>query len=94
MPVTVVNFAAAMAIPQARSPLRQPDVLVGGLTVSRIGTVWLSRRGADTPYLTGIALPLSADGARLLDTQRAELARRRDGGEISDDATRGAAKYG
>jgi EmrB/QacA subfamily drug resistance transporter len=63
MPVTVVNFAAAMAIPKLTRRYRNATVLVGGLTISFIGLAWLSRLDADTPYLTGIALPMMLIGA-------------------------------
>jgi EmrB/QacA subfamily drug resistance transporter len=63
MPTTVVNFAAAMAIPKLTRRYGNPTVLVGGLTTSLIGMAWLSRLGADTPYLTGIALPMMLIGA-------------------------------
>jgi EmrB/QacA subfamily drug resistance transporter len=63
MPVTVVNFAAAMAIPTLTRRYGNPTVLVCGLTISVVGMVWLSRLDADTPYLTGIALPMMLIGA-------------------------------
>jgi MFS family permease len=62
-PVTVVNFAAAMAIPNLTRRYGNPTVLVGGLTISLIGMAWLGRLDADTPYLTGIALPMMLIGA-------------------------------
>ncbi|WP_198533077.1 MFS transporter [Carbonactinospora thermoautotrophica] len=33
-------------------------MVVAGLTVTLIGMAWLSRLSADSPYLTGIALPM------------------------------------
>jgi hypothetical protein len=58
LPVTLPNFAAAMAIPRLTRGYGNPTVLVGGLVVSLIGMAWLSRLGPDTSYLTGIALPM------------------------------------
>jgi EmrB/QacA subfamily drug resistance transporter len=58
LPVTLPNFAAAMAIPRLTRRYGNPTVLVGGLLVSVIGMAWLSRLGPDTAYLTGIALPM------------------------------------
>jgi predicted MFS family arabinose efflux permease len=58
LPVTLPNFAAAMAIPRLTQRFGNPTVLVGGLVISLVGMAWLSRLGPDTPYLTGIALPM------------------------------------
>jgi len=58
LPVTLPNFAAAMAIPRLTKRYGNPTVLVGGLLIAVIGMVWLSRLGPDTNYLTGIALPM------------------------------------
>lgn len=63
MPTTIVNFAAAMAIPTLTRRYGNPTVLVGGLAISVIGMAWLGRLGSDTPYLTGIALPMMLIGA-------------------------------
>jgi EmrB/QacA subfamily drug resistance transporter len=58
LPVTLPNFAAAMAIPHLTRRYGNPTVLIVGLFVSVIGMAWLSRLGPDTSYLTGIALPM------------------------------------
>src|SRR3954467_6688909 len=63
MPVTTVNFAAAMAIPKLTHRYGNASVLVCGLTISVVGMAWLSRLDADTPYLPGIALPMMLIGA-------------------------------
>jgi EmrB/QacA subfamily drug resistance transporter len=63
LPVTLVNFAAAMAIPRLTGRFGNPTVLVGGLTISVIGMAWLSRLTADSAYLTGVALPMVLIGA-------------------------------
>jgi len=62
LPVTLPNFAAALAIPRLTQRYGNPTVLVGGLLISLIGMVWLSRLGPDTPYWTGIALPMALIG--------------------------------
>src|SRR3954449_7947386 len=62
LPVTLPNFAAAMAIPRLTKHYGNPTVLVGGLVISVIGMAWLSRLGPDTPYLTGVALPMMLIG--------------------------------
>ena len=58
LPVTLPNFAAALAIPRLTARYGNATVLVGGLGLSVLGMAWLSRLGPDTPYLTGIALPM------------------------------------
>jgi len=63
LPVTLVNFAAAMAVPRLTRRYGNPTVLVGGLGISVVGMLWLSRLGAGTPYLTGVALPMILIGA-------------------------------
>jgi EmrB/QacA subfamily drug resistance transporter len=63
LPATLVNFAAAMAIPRMTRRFGNATVLVGGLAVSVIGMAWLSRLGAHTDYFTGIALPMVLIGA-------------------------------
>jgi hypothetical protein len=63
LPTTLVNFAAAMAVPLLTHRYGNPTVLVAGLTISVIGMAWLSRLTAHTEYLTGIALPMALIGA-------------------------------
>ncbi len=58
LPVTLPNFAAAIAIPRLTRRHGNPTVLVAGLLISVAGMAWLSRLGPDTAYLTGIALPM------------------------------------
>ncbi|MEA2184642.1 MAG: hypothetical protein QOF69_3827 [Solirubrobacteraceae bacterium] len=63
LPTTVVNFAAAMAVPRLTRRFGNATLLAGSLAISVIGMAWLSRLSADTPYLTGIALPMILIGA-------------------------------
>ncbi len=63
LPTTLVNFAAAMAVPRLTHRYGNPTVLVAGLTIAVIGMAWLSRLSAHTGYLTGIALPMALIGA-------------------------------
>jgi EmrB/QacA subfamily drug resistance transporter len=63
LPTTLVNFAAAMAVPRLTHRYGNATVLVAGLTISVIGMAWLSRLTAHTDYLTGIALPMALIGA-------------------------------
>jgi EmrB/QacA subfamily drug resistance transporter len=63
LPTTLVNFAAAMAVPRLTRRWGNATVLVAGLTISAIGMAWLSRLSAHTGYVTGIALPMALIGA-------------------------------
>jgi EmrB/QacA subfamily drug resistance transporter len=58
LPMTVVNFAVAVAVPRLTHRVGNARLLAGGLTVTLIGMAWLSRLSADSPYLTAIALPM------------------------------------
>ncbi len=58
LPLTLANFAAAIAVPKLTHRFGNARLLAGGLTVTLLGMAWLSRLSADTPYLTGIALPM------------------------------------
>ena len=63
LPMTLVNFAVALAVPRLTQWLGNGRLLAGGLAVTLIGVAWLSRLSADTPYLTGIALPMVLIGS-------------------------------
>lgn len=58
LPVTLPNFAAAMAVPRLTRRFGNARLLVGGLAVSVIGMAWLGQVSASAPYLTGVALPM------------------------------------
>jgi predicted MFS family arabinose efflux permease len=58
LPLTLANFAAAMALPRLTRRLGNARLLAGGLTLTLLGMAWLGRVSADTPYLAGIALPM------------------------------------
>jgi EmrB/QacA subfamily drug resistance transporter len=58
LPMTVVNFAVAVAVPRLTKRVGNGRLLAGGLALTLIGMAWLSRLSADAPYLTGIALPM------------------------------------
>jgi sugar phosphate permease len=58
LPMTLANFAVAVAVPNLTERFGNARLLAAGLTVTLIGMAWLSRISAETPYLAGIALPL------------------------------------
>ena len=58
LPMTLANFAVAVAVPQLTRRFGNAHLLAGGLTITLIGMAWLSRLSADTSYPTGVALPM------------------------------------
>jgi predicted MFS family arabinose efflux permease len=58
LPMSLVNFVVALAIPRLRT--RAPDavLLAVGVLLTLIGMVWLSRAGLGEGYLTSVALPM------------------------------------
>ncbi|WP_045577141.1 MFS transporter, partial [Desulfosporosinus sp. I2] len=58
LPMTIANFAMAIAVPRFTRQFGNARLLAGGVTVTMIGMAWLSRISADSSYLTGIALPM------------------------------------
>ena len=63
LPMTVVNFAVAMAIPHLTPRLGNARLLAAGTALTLVGMAWLSRLGESTPYLTAVALPMVLIGA-------------------------------
>src|SRR5438552_6390036 len=58
LPLTVVMFALVLVVPRLAQRLGNARLLAVGVTTALIGMTWLSRVSADTPYLTGIAIPM------------------------------------
>ena len=44
--------------PRLAARLGNAALLAGGVSIALVGMTWISRLSADTPYLTGIALPM------------------------------------
>jgi EmrB/QacA subfamily drug resistance transporter len=62
LPTTIVNFAAALAVPRLTARLGSARLLAGALLAAVIGLAWLGRVSADSSYLTGVALPMALIG--------------------------------
>jgi EmrB/QacA subfamily drug resistance transporter len=62
-PMTVVNFAVAMAIPRLTARLGQAVPLAAGVTLTLIGMAWLSRVSVLSSYWDAVALPMVLVGA-------------------------------
>jgi sugar phosphate permease len=63
LPMTVVNFFVAIAVPRLTRRLGNAALLVAGVAVTAAGMIWLSRVGLDSGYLPAVALPLLLIGA-------------------------------
>ena len=62
LPQMLVVLAIAFAVPQLTRRLGNARLLIGGIAVMLIGVGWLSRVSVETPYVTGIALPMVVVG--------------------------------
>lgn len=58
LPMSLVNFAVAMAIPRLGARVRNGVLLAGGVAVTFLGMAWLSRVGVGDAYLSSVALPM------------------------------------
>jgi EmrB/QacA subfamily drug resistance transporter len=58
LPLSGVMFAMVLVVPSLAQRLGNARLLAVGVTTALIGMTWLSRVSADTPYLTGIAIPM------------------------------------
>jgi predicted MFS family arabinose efflux permease len=58
LPLTLAMFATTSAVPRLVTRFGNQRVLVGGIVFALVGMVWLSRVGAGSSYLTGVAIPM------------------------------------
>jgi EmrB/QacA subfamily drug resistance transporter len=58
LPMSLVNFAVAMAIPRLGARVSNGVLLAVGTAVTLLGMAWLSRVGVGDAYLTSVALPM------------------------------------
>lgn len=58
LPMTIANFVAAFAVPRLTRQFGNARLLAGGIFITLMGMAWISHISTDTPYLTGIALPM------------------------------------
>lgn len=63
LPMTLVNFAVALAGPRLAARISPARQLVLGLVLIFIGMAWLSRAGLDGDYLSSVAVPMVLIGA-------------------------------
>jgi len=63
LPLTLVMFGMTQAVPSLVARFGNTAVLVAGTVVALVGMAWLSRLGAGTSYVTGVAIPMVVLGA-------------------------------
>jgi EmrB/QacA subfamily drug resistance transporter len=63
LPMTVVNFAVATALPRIARRFGEGATLVAGVVLTLAGMVWLAQVGDGSTYLTAVALPMVLIGA-------------------------------
>ncbi|MCW2528094.1 MAG: putative drug resistance efflux protein [Pseudonocardiales bacterium] len=62
-PMTVVNFAVAMAIPRLTTRFGQGIPLIAGVTLTLAGMAWLSQVSTSSSYWSAVTLPMLLIGA-------------------------------
>jgi len=63
LPMTLVNFVVALAIPRLSRVVPTPVLLAAGTATTLVGMAWLSRTAAEGPYLASVAAPMVLIGA-------------------------------
>ena len=63
LPMTLVNFAVALAVPRLMRRIPGAVLLAVGLALTLVGMAWLSRVDAGDTYLAAVALPMLLIGA-------------------------------
>ena len=63
LPMSLVNFAVAMAIPRLSRRIPNAVLLAGGTALTLVGMAWLSRAGIDDSYVLAVAVPMMLIGA-------------------------------
>lgn len=63
LPMTVVNFAVALAVTRIVRAIGAGPPLVAGIVLTLVGVAWLSRVVPESDYLTAVAAPMLLIGA-------------------------------
>jgi len=58
LPMTVVNFGVALLVPRLLRRTPPVVLLAVGVVATLVGMAWLSMVGADSTFVTGVALPM------------------------------------
>jgi EmrB/QacA subfamily drug resistance transporter len=62
LPMSLVNFAVALAIPRLSRRTPNAVLLAVGTALTLLGMAWLSRAGIDDPYVLSVAVPMMLIG--------------------------------
>ncbi|MDQ7990486.1 MAG: MFS transporter [Candidatus Dactylopiibacterium sp.] len=62
VPVTLPNFASAMAVPRLARRFGMRRLLLGGLALSVLGLGWQGAAAAQASYVVGVAIPMLLTG--------------------------------
>jgi EmrB/QacA subfamily drug resistance transporter len=62
LPMTLSNFALALAVPALTRRFGNGPLLGAGLATTLLGMLWLSHVSMDSPYVTSVALPMALIG--------------------------------
>jgi EmrB/QacA subfamily drug resistance transporter len=62
LPMTLTNFAMALAVPAGTRRIGNAALLASGLCLTLLGMIWLSQLTTSTAYLSGIVLPMALVG--------------------------------
>lgn len=63
LPMSIVNFAVAMAVPRLLRQIHGGVVLIAGIALTGIGLLWLAQAAADSSFLLAVAAPMVVIGA-------------------------------
>ncbi|MFS2028731.1 MULTISPECIES: MFS transporter [unclassified Curtobacterium] len=63
LPMSIVNFAVAMAVPRLLHQIHGGIVLIAGIALTGIGLLWLAQATADSSFLLAVAAPMVVIGA-------------------------------
>ena len=63
LPMSLVNFAVALAIPRLSRRIPNAVLLAAGTALTLVGMAWLSRAGIDDSYVLSVAVPMMLIGA-------------------------------
>jgi predicted MFS family arabinose efflux permease len=58
LPMSLVNFAVALAIPRLSRRIPNAVLLAAGTALTLVGMAWLSRAGIDDSYVLSVAVPM------------------------------------
>jgi EmrB/QacA subfamily drug resistance transporter len=58
LPMTLVMFSMVLVVPGLARTLGNRQLLLAGIGIAAVAMAWLAQLGPDTPYVTGIALPM------------------------------------